>query len=104
MTSLLTNKTRSFHLYIDCMPIKNENAYERTIELSELLKPVLTKIQIEKELSHYRLAGYGQHVGLIAQYLSDHLQNQAYNNRTAILSTASENSERGSSINYENYR
>lgn len=78
---------KSFHLYVDCMPTKNDAIYERTIELSDLLKPVLTKIQTEKELSHYRLAGYGQHVGLIANYLSEHLKNSAYDNRTAILST-----------------
>ncbi len=80
-------KDKSFHLYIDCMPTKNEAAYERTIELSELLKPVLTKIQTEKELSHYRLAGYGQHVGLIANYLSEHLKSNAYKSDTAILSS-----------------
>jgi hypothetical protein len=80
-------KPKSFHLYVDCVPTKNEAPYERTIELSELLGPVLTKIQIEKELSHYRLAGYGQHVGLIANYLSDHLLNNTYDDRIAILSS-----------------
>jgi hypothetical protein len=79
--------SKSFHLFIDCVPTKNESPYERTVELSELLKPVLSKIQTEKELSHYRLAGYGQHVGLIANYLSEHLSNNAYDNRTAILSS-----------------
>jgi len=77
----------SFHLYVDCLPTKCDAAYERTIELSELLKPVFTQIKTEKELSHYRLAGYGQHVGLIATYLSEHLKNTAYDNRTAILSS-----------------
>ena len=77
----------SFHLYVDCAPTKIEHSYERTIELSDLLKPVLNKIQTEKELSHYRLAGYGQHVGLIANYLSEHLKNSAYDQRTAILSS-----------------
>lgn len=80
-------KQKSFHLFIDCVPTKNEAPYERTVELSEILKPVLTKIQTEKELSHYRLAGYGQHVGLIANYLSEHLRNTAYDNRTAVLSS-----------------
>lgn len=78
---------KSFHLFIDCVPTKGLSAYERTIELSDLLKPVLEKIQTEKELSHYRLAGYGQHVGLIANYLTDHLKNNAYDHRTAILSS-----------------
>jgi RecB family exonuclease len=86
--SLCHDKATSFHLFIDCVPVKNSSNYERTIELSELLKPVLTKIQTEKELSHYRLAGYGQHVGLIANYLSEHLKNNAYDNRTAILSSS----------------
>jgi hypothetical protein len=80
-------KQKSFHLYIDCVPTKNESAYERIIELSDLLKPVLSKIQTEKELSHYRLAGYGAHVGLIANYLSEHLRDTGYDNRTAILSS-----------------
>lgn len=89
MTSSSTNKTSlSFHLYVDCVPTKNDNAYARTIELSELLKPVLSKLQTEKELRHYRLAGYGQHVGLIANYLSEHLKIVAYDNHTAILSSA----------------
>jgi hypothetical protein len=77
----------SFHLYVDCVPTKSEITYQRTIELSELLKPVLSKIQTEKELSHYRLAGYGQHVGLIANYLREHLEKNAYDHRTAILSS-----------------
>ncbi len=77
----------SFHLYVDCLPTKCDAAYERTIELSDLLKPIFTQIQNEKELSHYRLAGFGQHVGLIATYLSEHLKNTSYDNRTAILSS-----------------
>lgn len=77
----------SFHLFVDCLPTKCDSAYERTIELSELLKPIFIQIQNDKELSHYRLAGYGQHVGLIATYLSEHLKNTAYDNRTAILSS-----------------
>ncbi len=83
----LTENNPSFHLYVDCVPTKINRTYERTIELSELLKPVFTKIQNEKELSHYRLAGYGQHVGLIATYLTQHLKNEAYDNRTAIFSS-----------------
>jgi hypothetical protein len=85
LSSLSHDKANSFHLYIDCVPIASK--YERTIELSELLKPVLTKIQTEKELSHYRLAGYGTHVGIIANYLSDYLKSNAYDHRTAILSS-----------------
>lgn len=77
----------SFHLYVDCLPTKCDAAYERTIELSDLLKPIFTQIQNEKELSHYRLLGFGQHVGLIATYLSEHLKNTSYDNRTAILSS-----------------
>lgn len=77
----------SFHLYIDCAPTKTDTVYKQTIELSDLLKPVLTKIQNEKELSHYRLAGYGQHVGLIANYLSEYLKNNIYDSHTAILSS-----------------
>jgi CRISPR/Cas system-associated exonuclease Cas4 (RecB family) len=88
LSSSCHNKANSFHLYIDCMPVKNASNYEHTIELSELLKPVLSKIQTEKELSHYRLAGYGLHVGIIANYLSEHLKNKAYDNRTAILSSS----------------
>lgn len=80
-------KQKSFHLYIDCIPTKSDGTYARTIELSDLLKPVLTKIQTEKELSHYRLAGYGQHVGLIANYLREHLATEAYDDNTAILSS-----------------
>ena len=87
MPSLSDLKSKSFHLFVDCMPTKSDATYERTIELSDLLKPVLTKIQIEKELSHYRLAGYGQHVGLIANYLSEHLKSIAYDDHTAILSS-----------------
>ncbi|TXG76898.1 hypothetical protein E6Q11_03760 [Candidatus Dojkabacteria bacterium] len=78
----------SFHLYVDCVPTKNDGNYQRTMELSELLEPVLNKIKTEKELSHYRLAGYGQHVGLIANYLREHLMKEAYDNSTAILSSA----------------
>jgi len=77
----------AFHLYVDCAPVKSDAGYEHTIELSELLKPVLQKIKEEKELSHYRLAGYGQHVGLIANYLGEHLKNNPYDNRTAVLSS-----------------
>ena len=77
----------SFHLFIDCAPTKAGTDYKQTIELSELLKPVLTKIQQEKELSHYRLATYGQHVGLIAHYLSEYLKTNTYDNQTAILSS-----------------
>ncbi len=82
------HKAKSFHLYVDCVPTKSESPYEHTFELSELLRPVLIKIQTEKELSHYRLAGYGQHVGLIANYLSEHLRVSSYDDRTAILSSA----------------
>lgn len=85
--TLSQSKQSSFHLYVDCVPTKNIAPYEHTIELSELLKPVLSKIQKEKELSHYRLAGYGQHVGLIANYLSEHLHETAYDGRTAIISS-----------------
>lgn len=77
----------SFHLFVDCAPTKSGSDYKQTIELSDLLKPVLTKIQQEKELSHYRLATYGQHVGLIANYLSEYLKNNTYDNQTAILSS-----------------
>lgn len=77
----------SFHLYVDCVPTKKEKLYNRTIELSELLQPVLSQIQTEKQLSHYRLAGYGQHVGLIANYLETHLNEQHYDSNTAILSS-----------------
>lgn len=80
-------KQKSFHLFVDCIPTKRDGTYARTLELSELLKPVLTKIQTEKELSHYRLAGYGQHVGLIANYLREHLVKEAYDDNTAILSS-----------------
>jgi RecB family exonuclease len=84
--SMKGEKQESFHLYVDCLPTKSQGDYERTIELSELLKPVLTKIQTEKELSHYRLAGYGQHVGLMATYLSDYLKNSGLDKRVAVLS------------------
>jgi len=77
----------SFHLYVDCVPTKKEKLYSRTIELSELLQPVLNQIQTEKQLSHYRLAGYGQHVGLIANYLENYLNEQHYDSSTAILSS-----------------
>lgn len=86
--NLMPSLSNSFDLFIDCVPLKNTNNYERTIELSELLKPVLEKIQKEKELKHYRLAGFGQHVGLISSYLSEHLKNNLYNHNTAILSSA----------------
>jgi len=81
-------KASAFHLYIDCTPIKSDATYERTIELSDLLQPIIQKIKEEKELSHYRLAGYGQHVGLIANYLGEYLKSNSYDSRTAILSTA----------------
>ena len=87
MSSSSDLKPNSFHLYVDCLPIKNEFNYEQIIGLSELLKPVLEKIQSEKNLSHYRFAGYGQHIALIASYLSEHLKHKAYDNRTAILSS-----------------
>lgn len=77
----------SFHLYIDCVPTKSEKVYQRTIELSDLLRPVLKQINADKQLKHYRLAGYGQHVGLIANYLENHLNQQHYDNRTAVLSS-----------------
>jgi hypothetical protein len=77
----------SFHLYIDCTPTKLFSPYEKTIELSDLIKPVLQKIQSEKELSHYRLAGYGQHVGLIANFLGEYLKQQNFDHRTAVLSS-----------------
>lgn len=82
-----TQNNSSFHLYVDCLPIKSDPAYEKTIELSDLLKPIFHQIQTEKELKHYRLLGYGQHVGLIATYLSEHLKNTDYDKRTAILSS-----------------
>lgn len=77
----------SFHLFIDCWPIKNQSHYEKTIELSELLQPVLENIRKEKDIAHYRFAGFGQHVGLVANYLTTHLKKNAYNNRTAILTS-----------------
>ncbi len=80
-------KQEAFHLFIDCAPTKTGGDYQQTIELSELLKPILTKINTEKELKHYRLAGYGQHVGLIANYLTEHLKINPYDNRTAVLSS-----------------
>lgn len=86
-SALSSRNTGSFHLYIDCVPTKSETAYQRTIDLSELLKPVLSQIQTDKQLSHYRLAGYGQHVGLIANYLENHLNEQHYDSNTAILSS-----------------
>lgn len=87
LSALLPQNTGSFHLFIDCVPTKSENAYQRTIELSELLKPVLSQIQTEKQLSHYRLAGYGQHVGLIANYLENYLNEQHYDSSIAVLSS-----------------
>ncbi len=79
--------TQSFHLFVDCAPTKSSGDYKQMIELSDLLKPVLTKIKEEKELNHYRLATYGQHVGLIANYLSEYLKNNSFDNQTAILSS-----------------
>jgi len=78
----------AFHLYVDCLPSKAEGAYEKTIELSDFLKPVLDKINQEKNLNHYRLAGYGQHVGFMASYLGDYLQSNSFDSRTAILSSS----------------
>jgi hypothetical protein len=77
----------SFHLFVDCAPTK-EAQYQSTIELSDFLKPVLTKIQQEKNLAHYRLAGYGQHVGIMASYLEEYLSKSNLNNSTAILSSS----------------
>lgn len=87
LSSQCKDEQKSFHLFVDCLPTKNAEPYERTLELSELLKPILIKIQTEKELSHYRLAGYGQHVGIIANYLREHLLKEAYDAKTAILSS-----------------
>lgn len=87
LSSSCVQNQNSFHLFVDCLPTKNEHPYQRTIELSELLKPILIKIQTEKELSHYRLAGYGQHVGIIANYLREHLTKESYDATTAILSS-----------------
>jgi len=78
----------AFHLFIDCTPIKTKSAYQNIIELSELLKPVLEKIHTEKNLKHYRLAGYGQHVGIMAQYLEDYLHNKVLGSNTAVLSSS----------------
>lgn len=77
----------SFHLFVDCAPTKQAQ-YQSTIELSDFLKPVLTKIQQEKNLAHYRLAGYGQHVGIMASYLEEYLNESNLNNSTAILSSS----------------
>jgi hypothetical protein len=88
MADSLHNGANSFHLFVDCLPIKAAQGYNRTIELSELLQPILQKIQTEKEIKHYRLAGYGQHVGLISSYLSEHLKINAFDQHTAILSSA----------------
>ena len=78
----------SFDLFIDCLPIKTAQNYKCTIELSELLKPILEKIKTEKDLKHYRLAGYGQHVGLISSYLGEYLRAKTFDQNTAILSSA----------------
>jgi CRISPR/Cas system-associated exonuclease Cas4 (RecB family) len=86
-SALPARNTGSFHLYIDCVPTKSEQAYQRTIELSELLKPILKKIQQEKNLAHYRLAGYGQHVGIMAQYLEEYLNDNVLDSSIAILSS-----------------
>jgi hypothetical protein len=88
MVDSVRNDADSFHLFVDCVPTKSSGIYAQTIELAELLKPVFQKIQTEKELSHYRLAGYGQHVVLIANYLSEHLRHNAYDHSTAILSSS----------------
>lgn len=83
-----TGRKESFHLFVDCTPTKIEIPYQKVIELSELLKPVQKKIQQEKNLAHYRLAGYGQHVGLMAHYLEEHIKETNYNESTAILSSS----------------
>lgn len=77
----------SFHLFVDCAPTK-QSKYLETIEISDFLKPVLRKIQQEKNLAHYRLAGYGQHVGLIAFYLEEHIKENQLDENTAILSSS----------------
>lgn len=79
---------KSFHLFVDCTPIKNGEPYKQVIELSELIKPVLKTIQLEKNLPHYRLAGFGQHVGLMAQYLEEHIKKINLDEDTAILSSS----------------
>lgn len=77
----------SFHLFVDCVPTKVESSYKKTLELSELIEPVLKKIKQEKNISHYRLMGYGQHVGVISFYLEEFLKEKALKNDTAVLST-----------------
>lgn len=86
--SLKKDDQESFHLFLDCAPIKNKSPYQNTIELSEFLQPVLKKIQQEKNLAHYRLAGYGQHVGIMAFYLEEYLKEKKLDRRTAILSSS----------------
>ncbi|MCA9508989.1 MAG: PD-(D/E)XK nuclease family protein [Myxococcales bacterium] len=86
--SQLQQKNNSFHLFVDCMPTKFEDQYDKLIELSEFIKPVLEKIHTEKNLSHYRLAGYGQHVGLMAHYLEEYLKENNFSDRTAVLSSS----------------
>lgn len=77
----------SFHLFVDCAPTKQAQ-YQSTIELSDFLQPVLKRIQQEKNLAHYRLAGYGQHVGLMAHYLGEHIREMSLDKNTAILSSS----------------
>lgn len=77
----------SFHLFVDCAPTKQAQ-YQNTIELSDFLQPVLKRIQQEKNLAHYRLAGYGQHVGIMAYYLEEHLKDKDLDQNTAILSSS----------------
>jgi hypothetical protein len=87
-SSVRSESNNRFISYIDCMPTKKRRHLTPARSSSPIsLKPVLTKIQTEKELSHYRLAGYGQHVGLIANYLREHLVKEAYDDNTAILSS-----------------
>jgi hypothetical protein len=69
------------------VPIKDRDGYKKIIELGDLLRPVLANLHKEKNLRHYRLAGYGQHVGLIVSYLDEHLKNNPLNNQTAVLSS-----------------
>ena len=85
--NIVNNLNKSFDLYIDCTPTKLQKKYDKVLDLSEVLNPVLQKIKQEKDLSHYRMAGYGQHVGLIANYLSQHLETSGYKENTAILSS-----------------
>lgn len=77
----------SFHLFVDCAPTKQAK-YQTTIELSDFLQPVLKRIQQEKNLAHYRLAGFGQHVGIMAYYLEEYLKGNDLDHHTAILSSS----------------